>query len=101
MANIILLNNIEEIHLAIDQLKQQPYMFLFLRNISEMTFFTQSTDTISIARELSYGLKQVYFNKKVVSQWIIKRFELDVPNDIRDKLIRDSNIVQTKNTKII
>ncbi len=66
-----------------------------------MTFFTQSTDTISIARELSYGLKQVYFNKKVVSQWIIKRFELDVPNDIRDKLIRDSNIVQTKNTKII
>jgi hypothetical protein len=101
VANIILLNNIEEIHLAIDQLKQQPYMFLFLRNISEMTFFTQSTDTISIARELSYGLKQVYFNKKVVSQWIIKRFELDVPNDIRDKLIRDSNIVQTKNTKII
>ena len=61
VANIILLQNIEEIRLAIDQLKQQPYMFLFLRNISQMTFFTQSIDTISIARHSNYGLKKVYF----------------------------------------
>jgi hypothetical protein len=90
VANIILLNNLEEIRLAINQLKQQPYMFLFLRNISEMTFIVESNDIISIDRDLNYGLKKVYFNKKVVSQWIIKRFELDVPDNVRDKLAKDS-----------
>ncbi len=90
VAYTILLNNVEEINLSINQLKQQPYMFLFLRNISEMTFLTESSDTISIDRDLSHGLKQVYVNKKIDSQWIIKRFELDIPDDIRDKLAKDS-----------
>jgi hypothetical protein len=86
VASIILLNNVEEIYSAIDQLKEQPYMFLFLRNISEMKFFTQSIDTIFIDRDSNDDLKKVYFNDKVVSQWIIKRFELDVPDDVRGKL---------------
>jgi len=89
VANIILLKNIDEIRLTIDQLKQQPYMFLFLRNISEI-IFTQSTDTISIVCDLNYGLKKVYVNQNIVSQWIIKQFELDVPDDVRDKLAKDS-----------
>jgi hypothetical protein len=89
VAIIILLKNIEEIHLAINQLKQEPSMFLFLRNISEMAFIAQSTDTISIARDSNCGLKKVYVNQKIVSQWIIKRFELDVPDDVRDKLTKD------------
>ncbi len=64
VAYTILLNNVEEIHQAINQIKQQSYMFLFLRNISQMTFLTQSNDTISIARNSSHGLKKVYINKK-------------------------------------
>ena len=87
---IILLKNIEEIHLAINQLKQQPYMFLFLRNISQITFLTQRDDIISISRDSSHGFKKVYINKNIDSQWIIKRFELNIPNDILDKLIKDT-----------
>jgi hypothetical protein len=90
VATIILLNNVNEIRLAIGQLKKQPYMFLFLRNISELVFIVQSTDTISIARDLNYGLKKVYINQMIVSQWIIKRVELDVPEDVQDKLKKDS-----------
>ncbi len=91
VATIILLNNVDEICSAIDQLKQQPYMFLFLRNISKMVFIVQkSTDTISIDRDSNYGLKKVFFNENMVSQWIIRRFELDVPDDVRDKLAKDS-----------
>jgi hypothetical protein len=86
VASIILLNNVEEIYSAIDQLKEQPYMFLFLRNISKMKFFTESIDTIFIDRDSSEDLKKVYFNDKVVSQWIIKRFQFDVPDDVRVKL---------------
>ncbi|CAF4277629.1 unnamed protein product [Rotaria sp. Silwood2] len=92
VANFILLNHVEEIHLAIEQLKQQLYMFLFLRNISEMKFFIKSTDTILIARDLNYGLKRVYFNQKIVSSWLIKRFQLNVPNDVQEKLNKDSKI---------
>ena len=32
-------------------------MFLFLRNISQMTFSTETTDVISIDRDTNYGLK--------------------------------------------
>jgi len=90
VAYTILLNHIEEIHSSINQLKQQPYMFLFLRNISQMIFLTDSNDTISIARNLSHGLKQVLVNKRIDSQWIIKSFELDVPEDVQKNLIKDS-----------
>jgi hypothetical protein len=90
VANIIVLNNVQKIHLAINQLKQQPQMFLFLRNISQMTFSNTATDTISIDRNSSHGLKKVYFNGEIVSQWIIKRFELVVSKEVRDKLVEDS-----------
>jgi len=92
VAYIILLNDIEEICLAIDQLKQQPYMFLFLRNISQMTFSTKTTTIVSINRDTNYGLKKVSINNKMVSQWIIKRAELDVPNDIQEKLSADTKV---------
>jgi hypothetical protein len=90
VAYAIMLNNVGEIHSALTQLKQQPNMFLFLRNIIQMTFSTESNDIISIDRRLSHDLKQIYINKEIDSQWIIKRFELDVPDDIRDKLMSDT-----------
>ncbi|CAF4775691.1 unnamed protein product, partial [Rotaria sp. Silwood2] len=34
----ILLNNVEEINSALNQLKQQPHMLLFLRNMCRVTF---------------------------------------------------------------
>jgi hypothetical protein len=90
VAYAIMLNNVGEIHSALTQLKQQPNMFLFLRNIIQMTFSTESNDIIFIDRRLSHGLKQIHVNKKIDSQWIIKRFELDVPDDIRAKLMSDT-----------
>ena len=92
VAYAILLNNAGEIHSAITQLKQQPYMFLFLRHISGMTFLTSlsSNDTISIDRHSNNGLKQVNINKKIDPQWIIKCIELNVPEDVRAKLADDT-----------
>jgi hypothetical protein len=88
VANIILLNNVEEIRLAIDQLKQQPYMFLFLRNITQITLSNGTQDIVSIDRNLNNGLKKVCLNAEPISQWIIKRFEIDV----REKLTEDSKV---------
>jgi hypothetical protein len=87
---IISLKNTEEIHSAINQLKQQPYMFLFLRNICQLTFLTESHDTISISRDSSHGFKKVYVNKKIDSQWIIKRFELNIPDKVLVELAKDT-----------
>ncbi|CAF0964760.1 unnamed protein product [Rotaria sordida] len=90
VAYAILLTNVGEINSALNQLKQQPYMFLFLRNIYRMKFLIQSNDTISIDRNLNNGLKNVHINKEIDSQWIIKRFELDIPDDILEKLSKDT-----------
>ncbi|CAF4202271.1 unnamed protein product, partial [Rotaria sordida] len=75
VAYAILLTNTGEINSALNQLKQQPYMFLFLRNIYRMRFLTQSNDTISIDCNLNNGLKNAHINKEIDSQWIIKSFE--------------------------
>ena len=84
----IFLNNLGEIHSAIDQLKQQPYMFLFLRNISQITFSTSSTDIISI--ESNGIFKRVSINRKLDSQWIIRHMELNIPQDVQTKLNNDT-----------
>lgn len=91
VAYIILLNNIGDIHSALDQLKQQPEMFLFLRNISHMSFSNELYDyTISIPRNLSHALREVKVNNDIKSRWIIKRLELNIPDDIRKKLSNDT-----------
>ncbi|CAF1236908.1 unnamed protein product, partial [Rotaria sordida] len=60
------------------------------RNIYRMKFLTQSNDTISIDCNLNNGLKNVHINKEIDSQWIIKHFELDIPDDILEKLSKDT-----------
>ncbi|CAF1142611.1 unnamed protein product [Adineta ricciae] len=90
VAYAILLHNVVEIHLAINQLKQHAYMFLFLRNISCLTLSTQDTDIISIDRDLGHDLKKVYINRTIDSEWIIKRSEIDIPSDVIDRLSNDA-----------
>ena len=36
------------------------------------------------------SIKKVYVNQVVVSQWAIKQFELNVSNDVREKLIKNA-----------
>ncbi|CAF4009253.1 unnamed protein product, partial [Rotaria sordida] len=55
-----------------------------------MKFLTQSNDTIWIDCNLNNGLKNVHINKEIDSQWIIKRFELDISDDILEKLSKDT-----------
>ena len=90
VAYAIALNHLGEIHSALEQLKQQPYMFLFLRNITQIIFSTESNDVISIEQYSSESLKRFSINKKLDSQWIIKRLELDVPNELQMKLMNDT-----------
>ncbi len=65
-------------------------MFLFLRHISEMIFTNKTTEVITIDRSSNHGLRKIHFNHKLISQWIIKRIELDVPNRVREKLGDDT-----------
>ena len=64
-----------------------------------------SNDTIKIARNLSHGLKKVHINKQINSQWIIKRVELDIPDDVLEKLSKDTKAPEklclSKTTEII
>ena len=93
VAYVILLNNIKDIYSAMTQLSQQPSMFMFLRNISQMIFSTKEIDVnISIDGNLTTGLKKILLNGKVKSKWLwlIKRFVLDVPEEVRTQLLDDT-----------
>jgi hypothetical protein len=65
-------------------------LILLIKSNGINIIHTRSIDAISIARDSNDGLKEVYFNQKIVSQWIIKHCELDVPKEVQDKLTADS-----------
>ena len=90
---MILLNNIGDIYSAMSQLSQQPSMFMFLRNISQLIFSTKELDvTISIDGKSTNGYKKICSNGKFNSKWVwlIERFVLDVPEEIRSQLLHDT-----------
>lgn len=87
VAYVIRFGNIDDIDSALVQLKQQPHMFLFLRHIKQVHFLMKNFDKISI--DFNENLKKISINKRIYSQWIIKRFEFDIPETEQKKLIED------------
>ena len=50
--------------------------------------------TISITTDSQFSIKKIDVNQTMVSQWIIKRFELDDPNEVREKLVKDTKALE-------
>ena len=89
VAYIILLEKIEEIRSVLDQLKQLPHMFLFLRHICNIDF---TTDTIGINRNMADYSIRIDYNRQTVSEWIVKCVELEVPDSVRHILMEDLKV---------
>lgn len=91
VATIIKLTNEDETKKAIINLTENLNMFLFLKNINEITFDIDCKQVININRETT-GITLLKKNQIIKSSWITKTLKIDLPNEIKKILINDRNI---------
>lgn len=91
VATIINLNNKEETKKAIINLTENLNMFLFLKNINEITFDIDCKQVITINRETT-GITLLKRDQTIKSSWITKTLQIDLPKEIKETLIDERNI---------
>ncbi|MFA9397949.1 MAG: sacsin N-terminal ATP-binding-like domain-containing protein [Clostridiaceae bacterium] len=91
VVTILKINNIDETIDAIQNLSQNINMFLFLKNINEISF---ENKVFTIDRKS--GENRIILNKGKISQqeWLIKNINLNVSEKLRDTLSKDPSIPQ-------
>lgn len=91
VATIVKLKNVSETLESINRISSNTNLFLFLKNISQITFDLEQTTTISIDRSSDTNISLMK-DGKTKGDWLIKTIHLDVPEEIRKKLSKENNI---------
>lgn len=91
VATIIELQNYEETCNALEELSQKTNMYLFLKNISRISFDVESKVTIAIDKDES-GQIHLSSNDESRLSWLSKNFKLLIPEGIKHDLAQDTNI---------
>lgn len=94
VATIIALKHKEQIENSLKELSQKTNMFLFLKNISSISFDIKKNMDISINRQ-DNGKISLYYNKDK-SDWLVKNFEVIIPEEIKSSLSSESQNIPEK-----
>lgn len=90
VATILHLDDLNPIINAINDIQKEPKTFLFLRNISKVSF--DVGPSILIEKKVNeLGIIDIVINSRVDSSWLVRKFELPIPQNIKDDLKRDKN----------
>ena len=81
------LENIANYNSIIPNLLTDPRFMLFLRHIEAITF--ESNRESIVATKKSYGEKVVVGNSSNNTEWIVKDFEFEIPQSLKEKLAVD------------
>ena len=80
---IIRLYNVNETYDALQELKKQPYTFLFLRHLRRLEFLDKSGPSTIIREKEQNGIIKLSDDKDQPSQWLISHRMVSIPSDIR------------------
>ncbi|MGF7048247.1 hypothetical protein J2T13_002754 [Paenibacillus sp. DS2015] len=84
---IVPINNREQIKKEILEVFGDSRIMLFLRHISELSFFDGSVQKIRLTREQDDdGLKSIFVNGLRKSRWLYKEFTVPVDTDLKQKI---------------
>lgn len=86
VATIVRLKNPQEAKDAIIELQSQSNMFLFLRNVNEVSFQLATPKILFLKEDVATGIKEIRNESDLESCWLLKRIELNVPLDVIAKL---------------
>lgn len=103
VATILEIKNIEETSQAIQSLTNSLNMFIFLKNIVEISFNVEEPITVKISRNNRDRIS-LYKGNDLESSWLNRSIDLEVPKEIKDSLIDERNIPEklltTKNIEL-
>ncbi|PSK91586.1 DarT ssDNA thymidine ADP-ribosyltransferase family protein [Taibaiella chishuiensis] len=91
VATIIHLKKVVEITEAITELSQKIDMYLFLKNINKLEFNFGRVVKLEIIEEAEHNFK-IKSNGSEQTHWLKKTIELVVPDDLRSKLSKNTEI---------
>lgn len=91
VATIIHLKKVVEIKDAITELSQKVDMYLFLKNINKLEFNFGQVVELEITEEAEHNFK-IKSNGSDQAHWLKKTIELVVPDDLRSKLSKNTEI---------
>lgn len=93
VATIVLLSKgKEDVKNAIQKLSSNVNMFLFLKNIEELDFNLGTSNIITLHRDYEGKAVNIKQNGNIVAFWILKTVILQVPIEVKSKLIEERNI---------
>lgn len=94
VATIIALKHKEQIENSLEELSQKTNMFLFLKNISSISFDIKQQVDISINKQ-NNGKICLFYNKDE-TDWLVKNFEIIIPEEIKSSLSSESQNIPEK-----
>lgn len=93
VATIVMLSKgKDDVKEAVRQLSSNVNMFLFLKNIERLDFNLGTPNVLTLYREQSGKSVEVKQNGQLKASWLLKTVSLEVPDDIKLKLIEERNI---------
>ncbi|WP_119790743.1 DarT ssDNA thymidine ADP-ribosyltransferase family protein [Flavobacterium anhuiense] len=91
VGTIIMLKNSESIKNALSELAQKVNMYLFLKNVNEISFITDKTIKISI-EELADFSTVLKINEIEKAKWIKRNVILEIPDETKKLLSSDLDL---------
>lgn len=91
VATIIKLENLSDALESINKISENPNLFLFLKNITQINFDLEEPTIISINRSLDSNISLIKDGEQV-GNWLIKTTQLEVPEKINKILKNENNI---------
>lgn len=83
---IINISDRAKIKNEITEVFNDPRIVLFLRYVKSITFFDYNISLFKIERKENKNLKEIYVNEILDSIWLYKEFEVDVDEELHEKL---------------
>lgn len=91
VATIIELYKPEEVRIALSELAQKVEMYLFLKNVEEITFFNDTLIKITILETIE-GEITIIVNGKEKVKFLKKTFIINVPQEVQNQLQKDKDV---------
>lgn len=91
VATIVKLNNASETSISVEKISQNTNLFLFLKNICEITFDIEKLSTVKINRP-SKDKISIQKNNSEEINWLANTIQLPVPTNVKNILMKEKNI---------
>ncbi|CAF1034767.1 unnamed protein product [Didymodactylos carnosus] len=92
VANVMQITTSDEIEKGLKQLQKHPHTLLFLKNLTDIEFYSKAPKVTLTLQKNSDGTRKIQSSCNAASCWIVRQIDLVIPDEIRNALMNASNV---------